>query len=311
MGKFISKIVFFCSFLLAAALVLQLLISYKIKELNLNANDNFQDTEHVNSNLLLMGSSRCWAHFNPAFFENTFKVSTTNIGISGHSEIPLMTLRLENYLATNKAPKYAILNLDPFVEADATNSHNNFVLKDHYARYAFFPQKKDEPILDFLKFTTAEKYMPLYAIFKYKLLKDCLFPQKKNYYTEFGYEKNNEHWDTLRHPVVDVMKKHLFTPNEIPALTAALQQLQAVCRKNNIQLLCIQTPVYKVIYDKDIFAEPSKICSKLGIPFVDASIPAITNDINCFYNSNHLNTYGVLKMNAWLKNHQALVAFFE
>ena len=311
MRKFLKNIACFGMLLLFAVTTVQLGISFKIKYKNLRANDNLEQTSNVNADLVLIGSSRAWAHFDPAFFDSIFQVKAVNIGVSGHSEIPLAVIRLKNYLESNKPPKFAIFNFDPFASADFGNTKDNFVLKNDYARYAFLPEAKDVPLLDYFKFTTAEKYVPLYAIFKYKLLEDCIFPKKENYYTRYGYEKNDENWDTIAKPVTAVMKKHFFKETEVPEITKALSELKTLCDEKNIHLLCIQTPVYKVVYNKEVFSGTKNIAAKLQIPFVDANVAYIRNDIRFFYNSNHLNTKGVNALNGLLEKDSLVRKFFK
>lgn len=48
-----------------------------------------------------------------------------------------------------------------------------------------------------------------------------------------------------------------------------------MCLTKNIKLLCIQTPVYKSIYDESIFSETKKICHYLNIPFIFRTNPMI------------------------------------
>jgi serine/threonine protein kinase len=85
-----------------------------------------------------------------------------------------------------------------------------------------------------------------------------------------------------------------------------LKLLNEICLANNSKLICIQTPVYKIIMEKYLFNETGNICRSLNIPFIDANYDSIRNNINFFYNSNHLNLKGVNKLNSIIKKDSLL-----
>ena len=292
-------------------LLLQLTILFRLKGKNIRGYDNLEQTSNVNADLVFIGSSRCWAHFDPHFFDSTFKIKSVNIGMDGHSQISSAIVRLKYYLSRNKTPRFAILNFDPFVYAGSEKDNNDFGHKDSYARYAFLPDNKDLLIVNYFKFNLYEKYIPLYAIFKYRILGSCLIIENKNNYSENGYERHDEKWDTIAKPVTDIMKKSFFNEAEKPRIINALDDLNKFCKKNNIKLLCIQTPVYKSIHEDIVFSKPASICKSLGILFIDANVEYIRSDINCFYNSFHLNTLGVLQMNLIFKENKVLTSFIN
>lgn len=311
MAFFLRKLIFFIAFVFIITLLFQLAISFRLKDKNIRGYDNLEQTSDVNADLVFIGSSRCWAHFAPRFFDSTFKIKSVNIGMDGHSQISSAIVRLKYYLSKNKSPRFAILNFDPFVYAGSETDNNDFAHKDSYARYSFLPDHKDLLIVNYFKFNIVEKYIPLYAIFKYRILGDCLSVKNKNSYTENGYERHDEKWDTILNPVTDKMKKSFFNETEKQKIVNALNELKRLCSKNNIKLLCIQTPVYKSIFENIAFSNTATLCKLLEIPFIDTDVEYIRNDINYFYNSFHLNTLGVLQMNLLLKKNKALTSFFN
>jgi hypothetical protein len=118
-------------------------------------------------------------------------------------------------------------------------------------------------------------------------------------------------WDTLHNPITTDQKKYYFKNDKLNAVTKALSDLKKICVQNNCKLMCIQTPVYKVIYEKTTFERTQLICEKLNIPFLDLSGENFKDDINLFYSPTHLNKYGVSKMNLFLKDNVQLNAFFK
>lgn len=299
MKRFIKNILFFTIIFFAFISIIQLAISLHISDKTITGHDNLVQTEHINADLVFLGSSRAAAHFDPAFFDTTYKLKSLNLGVDGHSELPMAILRLEAYLAKNRAPKFAILNFDPLVNAGDEKGNTNFINKNSYARYAFFANKTEQPIVDYFGFNFPEKYIPLYAIAKYQLIVDCLASKEAPYSTTW-YARHDDLSNYS--PVMDDLLTKYPLPKNPGAVSKSLSTLQALCIKNNIKLICIQTPVYKIAYDEKVFALPQQICSALGIPFIDVSATSIKDLKSNFYNADHLNTAGVLKMNAFLQS---------
>lgn len=310
MKNFLRKMAFFGALTLALAIGLQALLSWRMQDKVLLGSDTLH-LSNQQADLVLLGSSRCWAHFDPKFFEQAFGTKAVNIGMSGHSEIALNRLRLESYLARNKTPRFVIFNFDPMASPDSINQAENYVLKDIYARYAFWPDKYNAPILDFLKYNWAEKYIPGFALIKYKMIFPALRPRRDIKYLAFGYENNTGHWDTVAQPPSGVMKKFFFKDADVPAISKALAALKKTCEARGIKLLCVQTPIYKSAYDAKAFARSGAICQQLGVDFLDMDHAAFRNCIDCFYNSNHMNRTGVEKMNALLAHDDRLRQFLR
>lgn len=287
------------------------ILSFRMKGKSLYGHDNLEQTANRNADLVFLGSSRCWAHFSPRFFDSAFALKSVNIGVDGHSELVMAIIRLKDYLSRNQAPRWAILNVDPFISAGNPNKTSNFVHKNTFARYAFLPSTKDQSIVNYFNFDWKEKYVPLYAIFKYKVFPDVISLKQDNDWSRYGFEMHQEDWDTVSKPVTPIMRDFFFKPSDIDSITNTLSELKLLCTAHNIKLLCIQTPVYKVIYDDASFQQLNSICENLHIPFVDANKAYIRNDIKYFYNSNHLNKRGIDAMNALLKSDSLLMTFFS
>lgn len=310
MKQFFKNSILFSCLLLGIIFLIQLAVSYRIKGKTATGYDTLEQTSNINADLAFMGSSRCWAHFDPKFFEVNYHLKSVNIGMNGHSDLTASILRLKNYLTKNKAPKFVVLNIDPFVNAGSLENNTNFVNKNDYARFAFFPNEEDEPFMDYFGFDKSERYVPLYALFKYNMFIDCITLKHSNVFPK-GFELNDEKWDTIKYPISDFNKKYFFKPKDIPVIIQTLKELDDFCKKNNIQLICIQTPVYKSVYDSKFFEMTKSFCQKLNIPFVDVSNSFIKDKTDYFYNAIHLNKDGVSEMNKLLKNEKELTAILK
>lgn len=311
MKRFIIRLWVFLTCFLALAFSIQFFINKKIENTTQTGSDNLQQTAGINADLVFIGSSRCWAHFDPAFFDSTFKLKSVNIGVDGHPEITMSLLRLRNYLQRNKPPKFLIYNFDPMVLPGSFTSNKNVVHKDVFARYAFFPGKINEPMVNYLGFNFFEKYIPLYAVFKYRILSDLLRAGGSSKWETFGYDRHVEHWDTLANPILTANTHDFFEKTDLPLIRDLLEDLKQLCDSLKIKLLCIQTPVYQSIYNAERFSETSEICKTLQIPFIDTNKELIRNNLQFFYNSNHINMEGVRAMNSVLKADSSLIRFFN
>ena len=308
MRLFIKKTTFFILYVLAVISVMQLIISIRISGRTVNGYDNLDQTSNVDADLVFLGSSRCFEHFDPKFFDTTYHVKSINIGVEGHSELSMAIVRLKTYLLQNKAPRIAIFSFDPFMKAGSFTNNDNFVNKNTYARYAFFPSKKNRLIVNYFRFNPLEKYVPMYAIFRYNLFSDAILLNHKSNYVTYGYERHDEKWDGKKGGYAWV-KDYYFKPGEENSLIESLDSLKRLCGANKIKLVCIQTPVTNACYNEQLFSETKKICQSLHVPFIDADQGYIRSDMSFFANSYHLNTLGVHKLNEYLRSDSLFNAY--
>ena len=315
MKKFLLKILSFVLILLAVASILQLLISFRIRNKTTTGHDNFHIIKDHKDELIFLGSSRCLEHFDPKIFKDSLGINAINLGVNGHSDLTMQTLRLQYYLIHNAPPKVAVLSFDPLTLPGSYSIEDNtdFFEKDFFARYAFFPQKEDKLITTYFHYNFAERYIPLYAILRYRLMMDCILMNRLDSWVKIGYEKHDEQWDTVAHPLDRKFFFDHYAFNKLQSnndtIKSHLNILYNLCKQNHIKLICVQTPVYKDIYDPGAFVLPEKMCSELGILFINTNTDSMMNDRHNFSNANHLNTTGVIKtMNTIIKNKDFLEA---
>ncbi|MBT3519657.1 MAG: hypothetical protein HN480_00170, partial [Gammaproteobacteria bacterium] len=258
---FIKKVLFTVFLTFSTILILQLFLSISVKTKSIDRHDNLEITSNINSELLFMGSSRCYSHFDPSFFKENFNLKSTNIGMDGHAELSMTYLRLVDYLKSNTPPKYVILNFDPFTLAgDISNVSPVKYNKDKFSKYAYLPFNDDWETVKHFGYNNLEKYVPLYAIFKYKKL-SLYFNNKytgKSRFERFGYGKNNATWDTINHPTHNQSINYYPLKLDPTGVKKALSGLKDLCSSYEIKLICIQTPVYKSIFVGEIFNLPKK-----------------------------------------------------
>lgn len=309
MQLFLKKVLLFAILFLAASYCLQGWIVVRTANKTFFSHDNLEHTANKNAQIVMVGGSRCGAHFDPLFFQNTYKFTCINLGVDGHSEVLMSLARLKDYLTENQNPRFVVLSFDPFVSKGT--AHTNVVHKDYFAHYAFVPFNAKWNTIGFFDFSLYEKYIPLFAIFKYKQMSYCLLNHDSTAYMKYGYDRHDVDWDTIQYPVKNNLQRYYFTDSSRSEVKSGLDSLNRFCKARNITLVCMQTPVYKNIYNESVFKSSAQVCAELNIPFIDANTDLIRNESSNFYNSNHLNTTGVSKMNRFLKEDSTLFKIFK
>ncbi|MBS1778720.1 MAG: hypothetical protein JST70_05305 [Bacteroidetes bacterium] len=307
MKLFLKKVFTFLLSLFLIALIIQLGISAYIKNKNIADHDTWHQIKNQYNDVIFLGSSRCYSQFDPDYFFEKSHLKALNLGIDGHSELSAHRLRLNYYLAYNTPPKFVILNFDPFISPDADyRKQKSMYNKDCFARYAFLASGPNRWIADYYNFSPIERYVPLYALLKYRKLLNCFLSAKTTYQP---FDKHNEDWDTTKYPVnkSEVLNFYVLTKyyNDVKL---SLQRIKSICDQHNIKLICVQTPVYKDIYVAREFNNSKKICQELTIPFFDCNSDPLTADPLNFYNANHMNVRGGHKMLDLLFSDSAFVA---
>lgn len=311
MKRFIKKLLAFSFLILALLITLQLLLSFKIKGKTIYGQDNLDQTANINADVVFLGSSRCWKHFDPVFFDTTFHVKSANLGVDGHEELTMMIVRFKNYLSKNLPPKFVVINIDPVCVGGSFEKLESVTMKNFYAGYAFMPDEKNLDVLNYFEFNFYERNIPLYAAFKYNIITDCFrrHPMATNY-LKYGYDRRDETWDTLSHPIGSI-QKYPFDSTQERGVVWALDSLKKLCIQNNSKLLCIQTPFYKIVDCQVSTPRITQMCAREKIPFIDTNIPAISDSLGNFWDDFHLNTTGVRKLNNTLSKDSVFVSFLD
>jgi hypothetical protein len=297
MRGFTRQVLGFLLFLVGFALTIQLVIDWRISRKVVTGVDNLDYMEGQDNQLVFIGSSRCYAQFDPALFEKALGLHAANLGVDGHSELIMHLLRLENYLAKHPAPRVVVLAFDPLVSLGSPDNNQNMVSKNQFARYALWPSQANEPIVRYFGFNLLERNLPLYAFLKYKLFPYCLTLSKDRLWRRNGYDRHDEHWDTIAHPIgpsKEITRE--YSDSADVDVEKGLGQIDSLCARHHIQLVCVQVPMYQAAYISRNFSFTGAICSRLHIPFFDLCTPQLDDDIDNFYNIDHCNTTGVAKM---------------
>ena len=297
MKQFLKKILVFGIIVLAIASVIQIAISARIKGKTISGHDHLTIYQGQPFDILFLGSSRCSDHFVPSLFKENLGLTSLNMGGIGHADIPYFVMKLKYFLLLHPAPKYVVMNFDPMtVDGELNLKGNKHLLSKHYfSRYAFFTEENNAMVNDYFGYNIAEKYVPLYAILKYKMLPDCITMKDGNNWMQKGYLEQKGVWkfdpvaqkDAVSHGHADTFRMRY------DIIKSQMGYLKDLCAKNGAKLICVQTPLFAKVYEEKGFELPGQMCAELGIPYIDMHNTSISDSVQNFADMLHLNTTGV------------------
>ncbi len=305
MKLFLTKAVLFLVLLFSIAFLVQSLIDRGLKKDNSGDYREWNDIfwSRINADILIQGSSRAYRHISPRIIDSAFASNSYNLGMGGYGFF-MQYYRFLFYLEHNKSPKYILQNVDPsaFVKQ-----------KDLFGYLQFLPYLHDSLIAKAVTSYNGIDWKDIYIpLFKYrsnyhlvaKGLLDNVHTSKKGNEKYKGFNSPDSHWDTafanfkLKNPngYRDKLDKETIT---------LFEKFLDMCKTKGITVVFIYTPEYyqaqQMLLNRDsimnIFRNYS---TEYHIPFLDYSKDSICFDTANFYNSQHLNRWGVKKFDAKL-----------
>ena len=257
-------------------------------------NDIFQSK--INADILVLGSSRAWAHVSPKILDSAFHCNTYNLGLRS-SHFLMQYCRFKTLIAHNPTPKKVILCLDIFTFEKE---------KQLYGYEYFLPYVKDSLLTKYSKgyegeLGNVEKNFPLYKYNgKFDLMLKGLLSyfhlyhfQQKNYK---GYEGQAKKWDGTFDFFVKNNQKKLTQQIDNETVTA-FDNFLSYCKNNNIELVLVYTPEY---FEAQYYFENrtailqiyAQFAEKYNYVFLDYSNHELCKKKDLFFNSQHLNKEG-------------------
>lgn len=306
MKNFIRKGLIFGLILLGWLSILQLIITIRINDKSVNGQDNLDQTSNIDADILFIGNSRCITSINPKVFKNQ-GLSVVNLGLNGHSNMSYVVSRLNHYMRNNsKKPRIVLFNLDPYSWTGKSK-----ILKDRFARYAFGNSRKYHELTHYFDFDYCDKYVPAYALLKYRKIFDCLFLNNQSTYLQLGFEPNTGDLCSEKFSKNEI-DEHISSyrkRSEDFDLKKEIAQLQDFCNSHKIKLIGFQLPVYQIIRTKH-FDQTKHLADQLGLTFFDLGSLEHSNNCSLFKDKNHLNSKGAdyfsVKIANYLRNNQLI-----
>jgi hypothetical protein len=253
-------------------------------------------TGKVNADVVITGSSRAMAHYDPRAIESVTGRTAFNLGRNG-SQTDMQVAFLKAYLAHNQKPKIVIHNLDAF----------SFVTTHEvYDPIEYQPYLYDRNLYDALRRINPgmwkSRYLPLYGYVVEDMnlswmtgLKGFFgWSPREDYFR--GFNPRSKKWGS------DFQEFKAANPKGVsfeiePAGLRDVEELIRVCRENGIQLIFVYSPEYDEMQEMtnnraEIFGHFHDLSNRGNIPFWDYSGWAYAGNQEYFQNSQHLNETG-------------------
>lgn len=263
----------------------------------------------VNSEIIVMGSSRAWVQIDTPMMTDSLHTSVYNLGIDGHN-FWMQDYRFQLAMQQPVKPKVVIQSIDIFTLTKR---------EDLFYQEQFLPYMMQHPELEkitsqFLGFDYWDYRIPLMRYYgkggavteAFKMF----FGGKNEISRERGYQGQVKPWSNE----LDQAKARLksFTVKLEPPTIALFEKYLQYCKDNGIQMVFVYTPEYVVGQEfisnrKEMIGLYEHFSKKYGIPFLDYSNDPISHDRGYFYNALHMNKLGAEAFTArFIKDFQKL-----
>ena len=238
--------------------------------------DYLFNSKDKNYDIIFLGSSRVNNHFVPKIF-NDQGYKTINFGIT-RSRLEESALMLQMMVERNYKIKYLILQVDLNIN---TNDHSEAI------RSLFMPYlHTSKTVRDFYR-TIPEYneflYIPFYRYMHY----DARVGFREMYYSAI-HKNTNALENEGFHPLMTSDKNMI--PADLskyyPKRNKGYEEIKAICKKNNIQLIALTTPMCMETINRDYFNHLQEV-----YPEIRRFENAVTDD-KYFSTCGHLNKDG-------------------
>lgn len=297
-GSMILRLVCFFSVLLFLVFALNVMITTGLRRVKTSTFGALNEVMEgkVNAQIVITGSSRALAHYDPRTIMAETGKSAFNLGRNG-SQTDMQVAFLKAYLAHNRKPEVVIQNLDAF----------SFVTtREVYDPVEYTPYLYDRNLYDALWGIDHQIWksrdIPLYGYIVEDMnytwiqgLKGFLGHSPRQDYF-FGFNPRSKQWSE------DFERYKADRPDGVswdiePAGVRDIEDLIHLCKQNDIQLIFVYSPEYSEMQQmtrnrKEIFELFQQLSEKYGVPFWDYSNWRYAGDRQYFQNSQHLNATG-------------------
>ena len=293
MRKFIIKSLGFCLLILSFAIALDYMISMGLRRTDCYRYQVFNDIfkGNLEYDVLIMGNSRGFSHFNPRIIDSICHVNSYDLGLGGYP-INAQISEYHCYKANNGTPRLIVQQVDIItlmMEKDIRHQHDS---------ERFFPTVYDKTMRKELKglgYGFLELYCPLYRYNGYqKVIKDGLleFLRIKHYVERpayKGFSPENGPWNGKNVATTD--SEVNFDSTAVKLFEEYLEE----CKNDGVYVLLVNSPIYitttkRVRNMDEVNAYFEKTAQRLGFQYLNYT----ENYVLCYDTSNfcvstHLN----------------------
>jgi hypothetical protein len=302
MKKFLLKVIITLSSFYVILYFLDYIVEEGIKNSNNEEMPSWNQlfSGSINDDLVIMGSSRAYVHFDPKAIERLSGISTYNLGLNG-SRFYSQKAKLDWYLKFNKKPKVLIwvVDLHSFELAEETMRIDKIIpyshveeVKDFFFRTGHYTKTLE--LIPFSRFTLISKQL------FYTGLANSLLGYTSPTTVYKGYKKNTSNWNDDRLRSIKINNPDGLKINLDNKIIEDFKMTCQILKNLEIKVVLVFTPMHEnglSIYNnyENILQEIGQVAEDINVPFLNYSRSEINADTLNFYNAMHLNQTGVEK----------------
>jgi hypothetical protein len=280
MKKFLLFLVKGCALLLVTLVLLDVLYTAVYLQSDSRSKiDYLYNSKDKNYDVVFLGSSRVNNHFVPEIFNNA-GYKTFNFGIT-RSRLDESALMLQMMVERNYKIKHLILQVDLNIN---TNDHSE-AIRSLFMPYLHTSKTIREYYSDLPEYNQL-LYSPFYRYMHY----DARIGFREMYYSAI-HKKTNVLENDGFHPLLNGPDK--LVPADLskyyPKRNKGYETIKAICKKNNIHLIALTTPMCMETINRDYFNHIQKVYPEI-LRFENA----VTDD-KYFSTCGHLNKDGAIE----------------
>ena len=242
MKRFVIKAIVFFIVLLGLAWGLDYMISKGLLEMEDYRFMSWNEMQKgdINADIVIMGNSRGFSHFEPWTIDSICNTSSYCLGLGGYS-ITVQDLKYHYYCLYNKKPKYIIQQIDYYTLRNDSAPHQ-------HESEQYLPMIYDSRIHDeFLRvgYTHLDVYCALYRYFGYQMvIKNGLleFLGLKHYVrnpSRRGHHYEEGEWDGSELAKMDTIHAQ-FNPKG----KAYFERYMRECAEDGVKVILVNSPTY-------------------------------------------------------------------
>jgi len=280
MKKFLLFLVKGCALLLVTLVLLDVLYTAVYLQSDSRSKiDYLYNSKDKNYDVVFLGSSRVNNHFVPEIF-NKAGYKTFNFGIT-RSRLDESALMLQMMVERNYKIKHLILQVDLNIN---TNDHSE-AIRSLFMPYLQTSKTIREYYSDLPEYNQL-LYIPFYRYMHY----DARIGFREMYYSAI-HKKTNVLENDGFHPLLNGPDK--LVPADLskyyPKRNKGYETIKAICKKNNIHLIALTTPMCMETINRDYFNHIQKVYPEI-LRFENA-----VSDDKYFSTCGHLNKDGAIE----------------
>lgn len=248
----------------------------------------------MSHDVLIMGNSRGFSHFDPQILDSALSVNSYCIGIGGFP-INIHMVKYDFYREKNAKPKLIIYNVD-YITLNIMN------LKRQFTSEQFFPAMYSKTInkaVGGLGYDLFDRYVPMVRYFGYqKVIKDGIleFLHIKHHVDRSSYKGHSPEpgpWDPSILNETDKVS-YCFVPEAVEMFESFLSE----CKREGIEVVLVDSPIYyefsDMVVDLDsLTAYYQRTADIYGFRFLDYTKDCyLCEDSSYFSNPVHLSPEG-------------------